>query len=224
MMYASTWNLTCLTIERHLAIVNPLEYDAERVLSRLKWVFLFVWVLTGIGAMYVPVTTVIVDGACLLAYRIIGKWAWDYYPIHSMLFALFVPATIMIVCYSRMIIALHTSSKNIKSSKNTDSKGNKVDKIRMAQLNIFQTCFIMTLFCLLCWLTKDSALLMYTIGQRPNIGNDHYLVGRLLIVVNSCINPYIYAVRYDDFKDQIRYLLGFKKKPQQTKTSISTVM
>ena len=223
MMYASTWNLTCLTIERHLAIVNPLEYDAEKVLSRLKWVFLFVWVLSGIGAIYIPVTTVIVDGACLLAYKLYGKWTWDYYPIHSMLFALFVPAAIMIACYTRMIIALHKSSKNIRSSKNTDSKGHKIDKMRMAQLNIFQTCFIMMLFFLLCWLTKDSAVLMYAIGVRPNIANDHYLVGRLLIVVNSCINPYIYAVRYDDFKDQMRYLLGFKKKPQQTKTSISTV-
>ena len=223
MMYASTWNLTCLTIERYLAIVNPLEYDAEKVLSRLKWVFLFVWVLTGIGSMYLPITTMMVDGACLFGYRISETWMWDYYPIHSMLFALFVPAAIMIACYTRMIIALHKSSKNIRSSKNTDSKGNKIDKMRMAQLNIFQTSFIIMLFFLLCWLTKDSAVLMFAIGLRPNLSNNHYMVGRLMIVVNSCINPYIYAVRYNDFKNQMRYLLGFKKKPQQTKTSISTV-
>ena len=222
-MYASTWNLTCLTIERHLAIVNPLEYDAEKVLNRLKWVFLFVWVLTGIGALMLPLTTVIVDGTCIFVYRMRGTWVWDYYTIHSISFALLVPAAIMIVCYSRMIIALLKSSKNIRSSKNTDSEGNKSDKMRMAQLNIFQISFIMMLFSFLSWLTKDSAVFMYAIGVRPTLGNDHYRVGRLLIVVNSCINPYIYAVRYNDFKDQMKYLLGFKKMPQPIKPSISTV-
>ena len=45
---SSIYNLILLTIERYLAITNPMKYDKEKVLQRLPWVLLTAW-LSGIS-------------------------------------------------------------------------------------------------------------------------------------------------------------------------------
>ena len=38
-----------------------------------------------------------------------------------------------------------------------------------------------------------------------------------MIIFNSMVNPYIYAIRYNDFKEQAKILLGYR--PENNKQS-----
>ena len=69
-LYTSTYNLLALTIERHFAIVNPLNYYPDVVLKRLPFVFLIIWILTIVGTTYVPLTTVVMSDKCLIGYKV----------------------------------------------------------------------------------------------------------------------------------------------------------
>ena len=107
MLYVSTYNMICMTIDRHFAITDPLHYDVHKVRRRLPAVFLFTWVF-GIGVMlFVPITTVIQDGVCLPAHKLLGTDLWEYYySPHSFIIALIIPLVIIIICYTRMYVAL----------------------------------------------------------------------------------------------------------------------
>ena len=153
------------------------------------------------------------------------------YVPYSLIFATLIPMIVMVYCYTNMIIALTQSANNTRMRNATLAKHQntaQVDKLRMAQMNIFQTCFITILFFLSCWLSKDSALILYKAGVYPHLNNYHYAIGRLLIVANSGLNPYIYAIRYKDFQNQFLNLVGLRRAPgsiymSNSRTALSVI-
>ena len=105
-LYVSTYNMTFMTIERHLAITKPLHYDVDKVRRRLPFVFTFTWLFGFAVLLFIPVTTVIKNGVCLPAHKMIGTPLMSYYSPHAFVIALVIPLSVMIVCYARMYIAL----------------------------------------------------------------------------------------------------------------------
>ena len=210
--YVSSYNVVILTIERHSAITKPLQYDAESVRKKLPYIFICEWLVMCCLLIFIPVTTVATDNYCLVGINLLSTFKIQFYPV--------IPLLIMPICYFRMFQALSSSFKLSKVKKNsvkeetkstrkensTTNDVSRIHKSRLAQRNIFETCLFMTVVFVLCWTTIEIALLLYFFGYYPDLSNSHYKIGRILIISNSCINPYIYAIRYDDFKKQLKSL------------------
>ena len=196
--YASSYNLTILTVEQHFAIVSPLQYNREKVVKRLPIVFIAEWVLCSCSLLFLPFTTMFQGDHCYISIKIYGTVYFDLIPPYSLLIAIGIPVTVMLTCYARMIYPLYKSSNKIQSTALSNS--------RAAQMNLFQTCFIMLIIFLGCWLTMESAIVMYIIGEYPNLSNDHYNIGHYMVVFNYAVNPYIlvYLIRYKVFTDQLK--------------------
>ena len=95
------------------------------------------------------------------------------------------------------------------SSKSNQSEADKTSHAsRIAQVNLFETCLIVCVLFFVCWVTVQAAILLYMLDIYPDLSGDHYTSGRLLILFNSCVNPYVYSLRYREFKVQLRILLG----------------
>ena len=208
-----------MTIERHFAIVDPLGYDSSKVRRRLPYVFVGSWLFV-LGALvgFVPYSTTIIGDGCIIAYKMQRRWTWDYYGGHAVAVAIGIPMTVMVVCYTRMILALRESTTTLHAGNDViaDVKSNNVHKLRLAQMNIFKTCLLMIGFFLTCWLTKDAALILYIMGVYDDTSNAHWSVGQLLILMNSCFNPYIYFIRYEEFKTQLRRITGSERTQPTT--------
>ena len=71
-LYASSYNMTALTLERHYAIIDPLHYDPEKVRKRLPYVFVFVWMFCIIALGVIPVSTVYENSTCFVATKLQG--------------------------------------------------------------------------------------------------------------------------------------------------------
>ena len=223
-LYTSTYNMTVLTIERHFAIVNPLQYDSEKVIKRLPYIFVGEWIFCSVALSYIPTTTIYRDGSCMVIYHLLSTPLWDFIAPYLFIIAIAIPCLIMVICYSRMLYALNLSSKLIKAStpNSAENKSSSVHKLRLAQANIFQTCLIMMVVFLSCWLTIESAVILFIFKTYANLSNNHYAIGRLLAVFNSCVNPYIYAMRYTDFKVQLKKLFGIGSSSELASTTSVT--
>ena len=173
--------------------------------------------LSGLLA-FVPVTTRIENGICINGIvRLNHTFLFSYYySPHCFTLALMIPLLIMVFCYTRMFLALRESMKMTSTLQNKQDKSSGMHKTRLAQLNIFETCLIMTCIFLICWSTIETALLLYMIDYYPDLSSDHYTIGRFFILLNSGLNPYVYALRYRDFKKQFKILIGIEKKEDQS--------
>ena len=203
-MTTSTYNMVALTIERHFAIVDPLHYDAEKVKKRLPFIFAFVWIYCYGAMAYLSTTTIYRDSFCFIINRIFRTVFWEHMPTYLCCVQIGLPVVVIVFCYSRMFHALYSSSRSFgnKSARNANA-----DKLRLAQLNIFQTCLIMITMFLICWLSLNSAILLFIFKVYTDLSGTHFSIGNILVILNSGINPYIYVFRYDDFKIQLKKLL-----------------
>ena len=203
--YVSTFNMTILAIERYLAVVNPLSYDMEKVKKRLPYIFLGEWVFTAGAFCFVVASTTTKPGKCLIGSKLIGSFLWDMYSPYEFTLAFALPLAISLFCYGRMFYCLQQSTTKTASK---DSKCTNIDKLRLAQLNIFKTCLTVTVVFVLCWCTTEIAVVMFMVGYYTELSNNHYVFGTILIILNSGLNPYIYAVRYEDFKKELKKMFA----------------
>ena len=216
-LLTSSFNMTLLSIERQFAIVNPLQYDPWKVLKRLPYIFVAEWLFC-IGALTVlPSYTTIKDGVCLVGVLMFSTPLWNIYPSYELTLAIVIPLIITTICYSRMFYALHQSTKMSKCDSGIlQSSGANIHKLRLAQINIFKTCFSMLVVFLVCWTTMESAVVLFICNIYTSLSNLHYTIGRLAVILNSCLNPYIYAIRYDDFRQQVLILINREESRKHT--------
>ena len=204
-VYVSTYNMAALTIERHFAIQDPLHYDSDKVKKRLPYVFIFLWLFCFAALGHFPVTAVFKDSICYASLKLRQTPFWEWMSLYFTIIGVGIPLSIMVVCYARMFYALYKSSRTIGRK----SEVRSIDKLRLAQVNLIQICFIMIVLFLICWATGLSAFLLFTLNYYKTLSNTHYSVGMLMVILNSGLNPYIYVFRYDDFKNQLKKLCKY---------------
>jgi len=221
-LYTSTYNLVFLTLERHLAITNPLRYNQEKVLHRLPYVFASCWILCGTILAFTPSTTILRDGKCLLIYELLAIPRLQRIVIpYIAIMAVLLPTAIMLIAYIRMGIALQKSMTNLNMS--SDKKNNThVEKSRQAQINLFQTCLLMVILFVLSWVAVETIMAPYIFGYVKSLSNDYYNVAILIAISNSCFNPYVYTIRYNEFKKQLAVLLNRARHLKSTPAITTT--
>ena len=198
--YVSTYNMTVLSVERYFAILDPLKYDIVRVKKRLPYVFVGEWLCMCLIFSYVPGNTTTKSDRCHVSSKMLDTLLWDMYSPYEFTIAFAVPLVITLFCYGRMLMCLRQSAQ-WTNGKSTISNQ---DKLRLAQMNIFKTCLIVTVVFILCWCSTETAIILYMAEYYENLASVHFTIGTLLILVNSCLNPYIYAIRYRDFKLELK--------------------
>ena len=206
-LYTSSYNFVMLTFERHSAIVNPLGYHADKVRRRLPAIFVAEWLLMSLVWLFIPVTTVYANGRCRQAKRIVGTLWLDISSPFLFVFSIGIPLPIITVCYARMLYTLYRTSHSKRSTSVTTNE----KALHAAQVNILQTCIIMLIAFVVSWTTSQSAWMLATLGWYDTCLNAHFSMGRLMIVISSAINPYIWAIRHKEFQQQLKHLLGLKR-------------
>ena len=199
---SSTYNLMFLTLERFLAITQPLSYDAEKVKKRLPYVLVMSWVCGLIFSYINFLISYAEDGACrfIAEYNpsILGKLM----PIQAFFLNIAIPAVVMTYAYIKMGLTLRKS----RTSTSTTKSNIITKKIRKAEINLYQTCLILMVLFVLCWCNNLIAVSLY-VADLITFGDQYYQSTVVIIVFNSCLNPYVICIRYKEFQDQLIKLL-----------------
>ena len=214
---ASTYNLTFLTIERYLAITKPMSYDAQKVFRRLPFVLALAWIcgmVTIWGNIY---STYTVPDLCLFRVTYNPPWLGDVLPYYLAVMCVIIPTTIMTYAYIKMGLTLR---KSRAFSAGPDGKMSAVaEKLKKAEVNIYQTCLCLMLLFVICWSNNIIAVALFLAGVLPNFSGTYYQTSVVFVILNACVNPYVYAIRYKEFQDQAKKLLGFGSKKEFPKPS-----
>ena len=150
-----------------------------------------VWTLPYIVSFFLWFINDIVDDQCYLWYNVETTTQRIMILVYGMLMFAFIPSIILIYLYTRMALAINF---------NFSSKANETANKRSSrnQMNIFSTCLLMVVVFLISWTYYMGAVIQASVkkGSMASLLSDVFFLSEVLLEVNSCINPIIYAARF----------------------------
>lgn len=212
---ASTYNLCLVTIERYIAITLPFYHHVNVTKFKIK-ISIIITAILGMSIQIIPGVLVnkMQENKCKI-------WQVWYIPNGSKILGIFLfvfewltPMTVLVLCNAHMAWKIHTSRKDSKDAKRNAARN-----------NLFITMLLVALGFLLC--NSWNALYFFTnnIG-RPIFtkSTSVYRMTVLIYLANAMINPFVYTLQYQHFRDRIMLLFGCRKPQHQRSEENTTKM
>uniref|UniRef100_UPI003AAFDA78 proteinase-activated receptor 1 n=1 Tax=Centroberyx gerrardi TaxID=166262 RepID=UPI003AAFDA78 len=212
-MYCSVLLMMCISIDRFLAVVYPMDSLTWRSPQTASAVCVAMWLL-GLGGVmpllisgqtiHLPdlgITTChdVQDVDKLQAYYLY------FFPIYSSVF-FFIPLIFTVVCYVRIVQAL--AATNVENR----SKKTRAVVMAVAVLVVFVACF-----------TPTNIILMVHYVQLAHKGSDSsyqaYLLSMCVGSLSCCLDPVIYYFGSSQCQRQVAVLLGCRLLPGSDSSS-----
>ena len=213
----STYNLVALTIERYVKVVHPIihrnSFTKRKALITIATVW--IWGIFFNLVIIVP-TTKIVYGTCW----IFSIWPTDtwrrFVGVLILVVQFFIPVTVMVFSYSRMILVLRRKATSVTAGpaslvgvqgKHSTATAHEKSLSRI-QKNLLKTLMIVTAGYVLCLCWDQVFLLLVNIGYFSDWQKYPFSYFFLMMAfANSCINPFIYLFKYEEFQKGAKQLL-----------------
>ncbi|XP_027511558.1 galanin receptor type 3 isoform X1 [Corapipo altera] len=215
-MYASSFTLAAVSIDRYLAIRYPLKSRDLRTSQNAGVAIAAIWSLSLLFA-----------GPYLSYYQIINYHGvpicvpiWEdqrrkVLDILTFVFGYLLPVTVVSLAYIRTVKFLWTSVDPIERISESRKAKRKVTKMIVA---------VAILFCL-CWLPHHLVILCFWFGHFPFNRATYIcrLASHCLSYTNSCLNPIVYALISKHFRKRFKQVftcLFFQNKTRKKKKRV----
>ncbi|XP_069809148.1 galanin receptor type 2 [Dendropsophus ebraccatus] len=215
-MYASSFTLTTVSLDRYLAIRYPLRSRELRTPKNALMAISLIWslsiIFSGPYLSYYQEFQMSNLTVCHPVWTIPHRKTMD---LCTFIFSYVIPVLVLSLTYARTIRYLWTSVDPIE-----DMSESKRAKRRVTRMIII----VAVLFCL-CWLPHHLVILCVWFGYFP-LNNFTYalrILSHLVSYANSCVNPVVYALVSKHFRKGFRKIFRCLLLRQRSANKIHVV-
>lgn len=194
-------NMCAMTADRYLSVVRPLTYFQSMTDSRA-----FRWIVV---AWVIPIVFSLIPFAWILMAPSKNKRRMEMiYGTTQIISFNIIPCIVMLIIYLHIFVISRKHTRQIRATCVTDSRsreGKVAHSRRMKQERSATKVFgLVLLIFLLCWLLSAYRHFCGYLKLPCPISPGTVLASRLLMVTNSAINPFIYALLKEDIKREVK--------------------
>eukprot|EP00063_Salmo_salar_P070681 XP_014045516.1 PREDICTED: trace amine-associated receptor 13c-like [Salmo salar] len=199
----SLGNLVLISIDRYVAVCNPLLYHSKITTTRMMCCISVTWCCSIIydAAIIKNLVNVQVPSKCLTECFIFEGITWGN--IIDVVFTMVVPCSIIITLYMKIFVVARSQARKVFSKEAASVSGVKTVQANKSETKAAKTLSIVVLNYLICWIPNLFINLFYSF-LIDNFSS-YFII--FLPLVNSLINPIIYAFFYPWFKVIAKLLL-----------------
>jgi len=212
--FGSLINIAAVSVERYLKVVH--HTWAKKMLHNwiIYSVIAFAWI-SGIViavAVYIP-TSAVVNGVCYSATFFVSKNARMAYAIWDFLSFYVIIILIFVFCYGRILMTIRRQARVMAAH------GAGGSNTAQGQLNKTQTSVIKTMILVSGLLTITGApvyvyTLRYMFHSELTFDEKSWYAVVSIAYLYTCINPFIYATKFEPVKRVLLGLIPCKKNTQ----------
>lgn len=201
LLFVSVANMCIMTIDRYMAVVHPLKYRSFMTNSRIATLICTAWIIpTSISL--IPLTwhfssSITVKQVALKVYGTIQVIVFNV-----------LPCAVMILVYARMFLIAHKHARQIQAIERIQPESQAMRPRRGRREWSAAKAFALLVFLFVfCWvLSAYRHLCVYL--DACAVAKPIAYASRILMLANSAINPYIYAVMKSDIRAEVKKILG----------------
>ena len=215
MFVASTYNLVAISLERYLATCQPVRHRNMFSMLRLKLIMAASWVCGLIPELHNLVLVYEVNNTCDVFWLSFASQAG--LGVFIFLKDLIIPITIIIFAYSKIIFEIRKRSKARVCDNNRDAQ----KMLSKANKNVTKTLLLVAVLFAICWIPTEISYIMYNLGVNPLNSTVFEAMGAI-VVVNLCVNPFIYCFTYERFQTQVKKMVCGGCQPRGNQVDVIT--
>ncbi|XP_029308105.1 trace amine-associated receptor 13c-like [Cottoperca gobio] len=206
LLSASVGNMVLISIDRYLSICEPLLYSSKVTLSRAKISICLCWACS-----------ILYNGCILMGHL---RWPDRFSSCHGecvvvishisgtldLFFSFVGPCTVMVVLYMRVFVVAISQVRVIRlqtiaAAVNADSTAKRSERKAARTLGIVIAVFLM---CFCPYYYPSLA------GENTSTSLSYYALLSWIMLMNSCVNPLIYALFYPWFRNAIKLIFTLR--------------
>nr|XP_046198259.1 trace amine-associated receptor 13c-like [Oncorhynchus gorbuscha] len=202
----SLGNLVLISIDRYVAVCDPLLYHSKITTTRMMCCISITWCCciiydAGIIKNFVNVQ---VPSRCLKECFIVEGITWVN--IIDLLITMVVPCSIIITLYLKIFVVARSQARKVFSKEAVSVSGVKTVQASKSERKAAKTLSIVVVNYFICWIPSLFVFSFFSILLENVLS---YFIS-FLPLVNSLINPIIYAFFYPWFKVTTKRILNLK--------------
>ncbi len=201
----STYNFCALSVEQYVSIVHHLRHNSLCSRRNVMLAMVLSWVI-GLGSsLYTPLVSGLIGNTCYRLYFWPNTLTRRAVGVLNIVLKFFIPLGLLVYTYGRILVLIMRKISAPVGQQNSSSQpsqfsGAKSNTIKM--LTIVCLCFI------LCWSWNMMYFLLFNLGLPLGIRNPFYQFTVVSVFSNCCVNPFIYATQYKEFRSGMRALFS----------------
>ena len=232
LLISSTYNILCLALDRHLAILYPLWHKAFLTKRKMMLLLVFPWVVgCGFNAAFSIPSTVLVNSTCLVYQNWPSELVQKAFGLLEVTIDYILPIFLQLYLYGRIIFVLKYRAQSgplIAAHSNTadmDGALREVDHCNSAfsraHRNSLKIAAIVSICFVVCWTCDKVFFLLHFVQGSKYYDVEMFSYTLIFIAVNCCINPFIYVFQHESFKRVLRKIFNKNEIQEQIHSSLS---
>ncbi|XP_059211000.1 trace amine-associated receptor 13c-like [Centropristis striata] len=199
---ASVVNMVLISVDRYVAICDPLHYTTRITVNRVRVCVCLLWFCSvAYNSYYFNLHLIQTQencyGNCLTLLHEAGAYL-------QLVLNLIVPVTAIIVLYSRVFVVAVSQARAMRSHITAVTKQISVTKTaKKSELKAARTLGVLVVVFLMCF----TPLYFESLGGYQSMSNSTTYFIMYLYNFNSCLNPLIYALFYPWFRKTVRLIV-----------------
>ncbi|KTF83701.1 hypothetical protein cypCar_00038748, partial [Cyprinus carpio] len=196
--FTSVFCLTVMSVDRYMALVDPLRFARWRTPRRAKIIATLMWFISLFPVLPMAIHFSTTYGLCTIDPHIASDSWWLAFLSYTFILGFALPFTIMIVFYTALLVTLRNARQQTSPSMESHRFETQVTKMVVAVVLVFGICWLPFYVFNFCSLHRIDPVLDFTRGFE-------FVV--LLSYSWSCANPILYACLSETFRRHFHALL-----------------
>lgn len=163
----------------------------------------FIWAIGFVfNTAHIIPSTYIMDNTCFMFLRWPSEFVQHAFGVFAVTFQYIFPLVLLVFCYARIVHCLTAKVPKTEESKEGPVAATpaKEDHYQRARNNTVKTLVVVAVCFVICWSPNQIYFLMMNLGYPWDFSSTFYHFTVFMVFLNSCINPFIYSLKYQPFQ------------------------